>query len=292
MDVLRSLLLLPALDTAAAFGHADAIVIDLEEGLPPASLEAARAAASSTAAALRADHRQVWVRIHPTGTLRAKADIRATAGDAISGYVLPNALSANHIRYVSGLLRDAEEDAGLKQGTLRLIALIESAAGLLATREMSRASGRLVALALDGVDFCADMGVERTREGHELQYARSHIAVCARAAGLLALDTPFPFTREMQGLLADTAAARAVGMHGKFIVAAEQAPLVNAIFRPSADEVAYARRLHAAHEDAIARGDELAHLDGRVIDAPRARRARRLIDLATAIEAKEGQAAV
>lgn len=295
MDLLRSLLLVPALDPAAVAAagrsHTDAVVIDLEDGVPLDRLDAARGAARAAAAELRAEHRQVWVRVHPTGSLEAKADIRATLCEQVSGYVLPHAQSANHVRYTSALLRDAETDTGLKEGTLRLIATIASAEGLLAAREIARASGRLAAVALDGAGFCADMGVERTREGHELQYARSHLAVCARAAGLLALDTPYPFTRETQGLLAETAAARSLGLHGKFVLSPEQAVTVNAVFRPSAEEVAYARRLVAAHEE-VKEEEAPAHLDGRIIDAPRARRAQRLVELATAIEAKEQQAAI
>lgn len=295
MDLLRSLLLIPARDAearaAARRSHADALVLDLEEGVPPAAADAARAAAHAAATELRSDHRQVWVRVHPTGTLQAKADIRATICEQVSGYVLPHAQSANHVRYLSGLLRDAEASAGMQEGTLRLIALIESAEGLLAAQEIARASGRLAALALDGAGFCADMGTERTPLGHELQYARGHIAVCARAAGLLALDAPYPYTRETQGLLTDTAAARALGMHGKLVLTAEQAVAVNAVFRPSADEVAYARRLVEAHK-VVEAEEGVAHIDGRIIDAPRARRAQRLVELATAIEAKERQAAI
>jgi citrate lyase subunit beta/citryl-CoA lyase len=295
MDLLRSLLVLPALDTAAVqaarASHADAVVLDLEDGVPLDAADAARAAAQAAAATLGTDHRRVWVRIHPTSTPLARADIRGTASEQVAGFVLPHALSAAHVRYAEALLRDAEAGAGLKDGSLRLIALIGSAEGLLAAREMSRVGGRLAALALDGGEFCADMGVERTREGQELQYARSHLAVCARAAGLLALDAPYPYTHDMQGLLTDTATARALGLQGKFVVAPEQVAFVNAVFRPTAEEVAHARRLVAARE-AMQDEDGYAQVDGRIIDAPRARRARRLIELADAIAAKEQRASI
>ncbi len=296
MDLLRSLLLLPALDPDgsrhARRSHADAVVIDLDERIPLDEVEPARAAARAAVADLHSDHRQVWVRVHATSTLQAKADIRATVREGLSGFVLPDAQSANHVRYAEALLRDAEAATGLKEGTLHLIAMIASAAGLLAAQEITKATSRLVGLALDGAGFCADMGVERTRDGHELQYARGHIAVCARAAGIHAIDTSFPYTRETQGLLAEAAHARSLGLHGKLMVTPDQAPVINAVFRPTAEEIAYARRLHVAHEEARERGDDFAHIDGRIVDGPRARRARRLVELATAIEAKEQQAAI
>ncbi len=175
---------------------------------------------------------------------------------------------------------------------MRLIAMIASAEGVLNARESARASTRVVALGLDGSGYCADMGVTMTHEGHELQYARSHLAVCARAASVLALDTAYPFVREQQSLLANISQARAMGMHGTFVLTDGQAVAANAVFRPATEEIAYARRLQRAHDEARERGEDIAHVDGRVIDAPRALRARQLLELATAIEAKEQQAAI
>jgi citrate lyase subunit beta/citryl-CoA lyase len=79
-------------------------------------------------------------------------------------------------------------------------------------------------------------------------------------------------------------------MHGKVAVSESQVTAINAVFSPTADEIAYARRLVEAH--AAAGEDAVAHIDGRIIDAPAVRRARRLVELATAIEAKEQQAAI
>lgn len=294
MHVLRSLLLVAASDTealaVAGRGRPDAIVIDLEEGAPPEAVDVARAAANAAAERLAGGGSSVWIRIHSTETLQARADIQATLSQHVAGFVVPHVRSQNQMRYVDALLRDAERQREIKEGTTQVVAIIESAEGLLNAREIARAGARLAALALDGEDFCADMGVARTREGHELQYARGHIAVCARAANLLAIDTPYPFVRETQGFLTEVTAGRALGLHGKFALSAEQVTLVNAVFRPAAEEVAYARRLVEAH--AAAEADGVAHLDGRLIDSPRARRARQIVELVTAIEARESQAAI
>lgn len=296
MDLLRSLLMVPARDTAllaaASRTSADAIVLDLEDGTPPAEAAEARKAAHWAAAELRSAHRQVWVRVHGTGTLLVKADIEATICEDVRGYILPHTQSANHVRYTEALLRDAERAAGIKEGASGLIALIGSAEGLLNAREIAGASPRMVALGLDGTSLSADMGVDAFRDVHVYLYPRGHIAVCARAANVLGLDTPYFLARETQGLLSDATLARGLGLHGKFVIAPEQASVVNAVFRPSGDEVAYARRLAAEHQEAVERGDDHVFIDGRIIDAPRARRAERLIELASAIESKEQQAAV
>jgi citrate lyase subunit beta / citryl-CoA lyase len=296
VDLLRSLLFVPAIQPTmlarAAERGADAIVIDLEDSVPPNDKERARAAAAEAVPGLARDGLPVWVRVNPSQRLLTKPDLRAVVSPALTGVLLPKAMSRNHIHYVEALLRDAEALNGVEPGATKLIAMIEGAAALLACQEIATASPRLVALAFGGEDYCLDLGVERTRGGHELQYPRSHIAVCARAAGVLAIDTIYDDFRDEAGLRADTEAARSVGFHGKLVIHPNQIGTVNGIFRPTPEAVEYARRIVEAHEAAIEAGDGAIHIEGRMIDRPVADRARRVIELATAIEAREGQSSI
>jgi len=296
MDLLRSLLFVPAVQEEmlahALERGADAIVIDLQDSVPPAEKERARGLARDAVSRLKNEHTQVWVRVNPSQELLAKADLRAVVSPDLTGVMLPKTASQNHVRFVEALLRDAEAMNGVEAGKTKLIAMIESAAALLDCREIARSSPRLVALAFGGEDYCLDLGVERTRDGHELQYPRSHIAVCARAAGLLAIDTIYDDFRDDVGLRADTEAALSVGFHGKLVIHPAQVPTVNAIFRPTPESVEYARRVVEANEAAVERGEGAVQIDGRMIDRPVADRARRLIELATAIEARESQSGI
>lgn len=277
---------------AALAGRADAVVIDLEASIPPSEKERAREAAREALSAVTNEHPPMWVRVNPSHELLAKPDIRAVVSGNLSGIVLPRATSANHIRFVEALLRDAEAANGVEAGKTKLIPVIESAAGLMACAEIARASQRTVALAFGADDYCEDLGVERTRGGHELQFPRSQIAVSARAAGVLAIDSAFDDVHDETELRADTESARSVGFHGKFVIDAAQAPTVNAIFRPTPEAVEYARRVVEAHEAAVERGEGVTVIEGRVVDRPAASRARRLIELATAIESREAQSAI
>lgn len=293
---MRSLLFVPATRAEMIAGAmtrgADAIILDLEASVAPAEKERARTAAKDAIPCLMNDHTSVWVRINQSQELLAKPDLRAVVQPGLTGVMLPRAVSANHIRYIEALLRDAERANGLEEGKTKLIALIESAAGLLACTEIARASKRLIALAFGAEDYCEDLGVERTSGGHELQYPRSHIAVCARAAGLVALDSVFDNFRDEAGLRADTEAGRTLGFHGKLAIHPAQIPVVNAIFQPTAESVEYARRVVEAHAAAIERGEAAVALDGRMVDRPIASRAQRILDLATAIEAREAQSTI
>jgi len=86
------------------------------------------------------------------------------------------------VLYIEALLRDAEEAAGLEAGKLRLMLVIESAAGLLKISDTVKASKRTLAVQLGAEDYTADLGIERTLSGRELDYPRSVITVAARAA--------------------------------------------------------------------------------------------------------------
>lgn len=294
--MLRSLYLVPVLDEAAITGAAgvgaDVVVIDLHEGVPPAQREAARERARAALPSLKNEHGGAWVRINATHELLAKPDLRAVVGPDLGGVMLPRATSAAHIRYTEALLRDAERLNGVEQGSTRLIAVIESPVALLACLEIARVSPRLVALAFGADEYCEDLGVDRTRGGHELQYPRSHIAVCARVAGLQAIDTPYMDAHDDVGLRADADAARALGFHGKIAIAPEQVGTINGIFRPTPESTDYARRIVAAHEEAKEQGAEHAMLDGRALRGTAVERARRLVDLVTAIEGREAQSAI
>src|SRR5262245_58037726 len=158
MDLLRSLLFVPAVQEEmlahALERGADAIVIDLQDSVPPAEKERARGLAREAVARLNNEHTQVWVRVNPSQELLAKADLRAVVMPELTGVMLPKTASQNHVRFVEALLRDAEQMNGVEAGTTKLIAMIESAAALLDCREIARSSPRLVALAFGGEDYC------------------------------------------------------------------------------------------------------------------------------------------
>lgn len=293
---MRSLLIVPATQDAmvatALEIRADAVILDLEASIPPSEKERAREAAQAALERLANEHTPLWVRVNPSHELMAKPDIRAVVSPTLTGIVLPRATSANHIRFVEALLRDAEAANGVERGKTKLIAVVESAAGLMACAEIAGASQRVAALAFGADDYCEDLGVERTRGGHELQFPRSQIAVSARAAGVPAIDSSFDDVNDEVGLRADTEAALSVGFHGKFVIDPAQVSTVNAIFRPTPEAVEYARRVVEAHEAAVERGEGITVIEGRMVGRPAASRARRLIELATAIESREAQSAI
>jgi len=290
LGIVRSALFVPAarpeMIERARDLDADALVLDLEDSVSPESKEQARSNAREALPALARPGRQLWMRVNNTYSLLTKDDIRAVVGPDLDGIMLPKADRPEQVYYLEALLRDAEPAAGIQPGTTKLILVIESAAGLLATVETARASRRAVALQFGAEDYCADLGMERTPEGAELVYARGAIAVAAAAAKLPALDTVYPVLHDEAGLLREARLARSLGFRGKFAIHPEQIGPINTVFTPAADEVERARRLIAAYDEAAAQGRGAVQVDGAMVDAPVAARARNLLARAESIAAR------
>jgi citrate lyase beta subunit len=164
--------------------------------------------------------------------------------------------------------------------------MIETARAVLRCEDIARASSRIVGLALGGEDYCADLAIPRTKEGRELDHIRHTMVHVCGAYRLRALDGIYAVLGDEEGLRADAAYARAIGMKGKYIVHPEQVSPVNEVFSPSPEEVEAARRLIEEFEAGVAAGHGTVRIAGQMVDIPIANRARELIAYAEAIAAR------
>ena len=149
--------------------------------------------------------------------------------------------------------------------------------------EIGASSRRNLALCFGYDDFTLDLGVSRTREGQETLYPRAQLAMAARAAGLFALDGPFVDLGDPTGHEAECRVSRQLGFSGKQCIHPSQIDPINRAFSPSAEEVARARAIVAAYDQAAAAGQGAVRVDESVVDAPVVERARRLLALDAAI---------
>ncbi|HWC31265.1 MAG TPA: CoA ester lyase [Dehalococcoidia bacterium] len=262
---------------------ADVIVLDLEDSVPPAEKDAARAGVRDAIASLNAAGKTVHVRVNHLSTGLTRDDLDAAVGPGLSGLVFPKVEGGADIRELDVLIRQQEVQHQVRAGTNVLIPHIESARGLLRCEDIVLASTRIGGLSIGAEDYVADIGVARTPGGQELEYARRiSVNVCA-AYRLQALDVVYPQFQDEAGLLADARYARSIGFKGKYVIHPTQVDAVNAVFAPSADEVETARRIVAAFDEAVALGHASTQVDGRMVDTPTARRARDVITYAEAM---------
>jgi citrate lyase subunit beta/citryl-CoA lyase len=282
--ILRSLLFVPG-NKASMLEKAlglkpDAFVPDMEDSVPAAEKANARETIAGLLPRLAATSIPVIPRVNSLDTEWIEADLAALVGPHVFGISVGKVRRAGDIAAISRLIAKLETRAGLPVGKLHLVPWIETAEAIVNVAEICRASERIVAVAFGGEDFTNDMGVERLEDEAQIAYARQSLCVAARAAHVLALDTPYFKLRNPDGLRDNSLRAKSIGFKGKFAIHPEQIDALNECFSPSAQEVAHAERVVAAYEEAERRGRASTSLDGWVIDVPVVKRARALLELA------------
>lgn len=276
----RSLLFTPGdrperLRKAPASG-ADVLVFDLEDAVAPARKAEARAAVRDVLADPEFDpDAEVCVRVNPT-TVAADDDLDEVLGpDArLDSVMLPKVDGPDDVETLARLL----DEHGW---TLPVIALVETAAGILHAEAIAEATAT-DALFFGAEDLSADLGATRTPEGDEVGYARQHVVLVAAAAGVDAIDTVYTDIDDLEGLRAETRRAVQLGFDGKPAIHPDQVEVINGAFVPDDEALSWARRVLDAHREADADDRGVFAVDGQMIDEPLLRRARRLIDRAAA----------
>ena len=255
----------PRAHAAAVRSGADVLIQELEDFTPPALRAQARALAPALYARWRAAGAVVAVRVNPLETC-GREDLAAVL-PARPDVVLMSKVAT------PGQVRALHRATG---GKFDLVPNVESAAGLVRTGEIVRASPRVTAALLASEDLVADLGTARSRGGEELAYARARFLVECRAAGVEAIDCPYTFS-DVRGAAADARHAKRLGYRAKSLVAPAHARAVNRVFSPQAAAIARARRIVAAFEAARAAGRERAHVNGLLVEVPVYAAAKRLL---------------
>ena len=270
----RSLLFVPAVrpdrfPKALATG-ADAVCVDLEDGVAPEAKETARGQALALLAGRGPSAAEVSLRVNDAKTALGRTDLAELikSGARPDALMLPKVAGADEIRAVdTALARGA--------GALPLIVQIETAAGLLAASEIAAASPNVSAVFFGAIDLSADLGC--AVEWEALLYARSRVVLAAGAAGVSALDSPFMDVPSLDALAAETRRVRRLGFAGKAAIHPTQVAVIQEAFAPTAAEAAWARKIVAAYERQ--QGGVLL-VDGQLIERPVVRSARRTLRIA------------
>ena len=284
MTVLRSLLFVPGnqprmLERASGL-KPDAFIPDMEDSVPIDEKANAREVTGAYLARLAQSGTPVIPRVNSLDTGLLDDDLAAVVGNHIFGVSVGKIYSPEDIATISEKLESLESRAGMEAGSVRLLPWIETASAIVNVYEICSASPRIVGVAFGAEDFTNDMGVERTESEAETFFARNSIAVAARAADVLALDTPYFSFRDPDGLRANAQMAKQYGFKGKFAIHPAQIDIINETFSPSAAEIEHARRVVEAFEEAERRGRGSTSLDGVVVDVPVVKRAQALLELA------------
>lgn len=288
MQVLRSLLFVPGnranMLQKATGSKPDAFIPDLEDSVPTDEKTEARNVTASHLDKLAQTGRRVIPRVNSLETGLLEEDLAAVVGPHVYGVSVGKISTPADVAAVEGVLENLEARAGLQAGHVKLVPWIETALAIVKAYEICAASPRIVGVAFGAEDLTHDMEIERREDDAEVGYARNVMCVAARAAGVLALDTPYFGFRDPEGLKRNAQASRGIGFKGKFAIHPAQVDLINSAFSPSDAEVAHARRVVAAFEEAERQGRGSTSLDGQVVDVPVVKRARALLEVADSLK--------
>jgi citrate lyase beta subunit len=282
----RALLFMPGddrhkIEKGAGLG-VDSIIMDLEDGVALNNKPAARATIAAALREVNFGRAEKLVRINPVGSGLEADDLAATLPAQPDGYVIPKVESAAQIHEITVRLDSAEREHGWPRESIRLLPIIETALGVVNLREIAASSPRLDALIFGAEDLAGDIGATRTPDGWEVFYARSALVIHATAFGLGAIDTPFVDLNDLDGLTAQTHIAMQMGYTGKLAIHPRQVEPIQAIFTPTPEEIARAKRLIDAHNAHQAARTGVFELDGKMVDMPMVRAAEHLLERARA----------
>lgn len=275
----RSLLFVPGnapekLAKAAGRG-ADAIIIDLEDAVSLADKSSARAGLPDHVAVLAGQGVDVLVRINAPWRM-AVADLTAAVRPGVAALMVPKAEDPARLAVLAAMLAEWEDAAGLPAGGIGLLPLVETPAGILRAAEIA-AAPRLIGLTFGSEDFSAALGVDPTPL--VLDHPCRQLALAAAAHGLPAFGLPLSLAqfRDLDAYAAGATQARALGLSGGLCIHPAQVPVLNRCFQPTEAQLTAAHAIMALWEEAQARGQAVAALNGAMIDRPVVERARRLL---------------
>jgi len=190
-------------------------------------------------------------------------------GAGADALVIPKVNSAGEIRAVDDQVARTEVERGRPPGSVRLLPLIETALGVLNAYAIATACPRVDALLLGHVDLSLNLGIREAGIRHgTIFHARCQVVLAARAAGRDAIDALFMNPTDADGFREEAREGQRLGFAGKLLLHPDQVRLVHEVYAPSDGEIAHARRVVQAFDEAAAAGTGMFLLDGRVIDLP------------------------
>lgn len=259
---------------------ADAVIFDLEDAVAPSEKDAARILVRNTMKYMDFRGCEIIVRINSIDTAFWRADVDEILPQKPDLLLLPKTSCAQDVLEADAYISEAEERLGFSRNTVRLMPLIETAMGVENAFAIASASDRVAALFLGAEDLTADLRCRRTKEGREIEYARTRLVVAARAANVDVYDTPFTDVNDDEGIEADAAYAKALGFTGKASISPRHVEVINRVFSPSQKEIEYAYEVMEAIRLAKEQGRGAVALRGKMIDAPIVARAEQTIAMA------------
>ena len=281
----RALLYMPGDDwkkiTKSLTLGVDCICMDMEDGVAVNRKAGARATIAKALQELDFGKSEKLARINSVGSGWEKDDIAAVLPVRPDGIVIPKIESLDQIKWGSEIIEAAELRYGWPINSVRMLVGVETAKGILNLREIA-SHPRLDGIIFGGEDFAASVGATRSRDATELLYARQAVVVACAAFGLQAIDIVTIDFKDLEVVRAEAEFGARLGFSGKQIIHPAQVEPVQTAFTPNDEAIAYAKRIVESFEASQKEGRGAFALDGKMIDMPLLKNARKVLERARA----------
>lgn len=258
------------LTTADVLG-ADTIVFDLEDAVSIREKDSARILVREALDFLRIEDSESSVRINPYDSPYCMDDLRVIIPSKPDVIIIPKA-SVESIEAIEMEIERLEVAHEIKT-KVGFVLIIETAMGLFTLKEILASSKRIEGLILGAEDLSSDLGIKRTKNNKEIEYARFSIATAARAYKIDAIDTPFTDVEDFDTLKEDTLFSKSIGFNGRLAINPRQIETIHQVFSPTEVEIEEAREILFEAEEAEKNGFGVFSYKGKMVDLPVIKRA-------------------
>lgn len=270
--LLRSMFFIPGhVDKYLDKAHqipADALILDVEDSVPPVKKQKARDNIQKILKTGRLKEKQVIIRINELDAGMLLKDLRAVLHPDVMGIMPAKVYSKQDMAFYNEVLNQYEYELGLNKGHFKIIPLIETLLSFENINNIANSCERLIALAFGGEDYLKELGGAHGENDHTFDYPRTKIAIAAKASGLQAIDTPYLDVYDMEGFSAREQKSKDLGFEGCLLIHPKQIELANNCFSPSKTEYNKAKSIFEAVKKSDEKGLSVALLDGMLIGPP------------------------
>lgn len=270
--LLRSMFFIPGhVDKYLEKAHqipADALILDVEDSVPPDKKQKARDNIQEVLKSGRLRDKQVIIRINELDEGMLLKDLGAVLHPDVMGVMPAKVYSKQDMAFYNEVLNQYEYELGLTKGHFKMVPLIETLLSFENINTIANSCERLIALAFGGEDYLKELGGAHGENDHTFDYPRTKIAIAAKAAGLQAIDTPYLDVHDMKGFAAREQKSKDLGFEGCLLIHPKQIELANDCFSPSEKEYEKAKNIYEAVKKSDEKGLSVALLDGVLIGPP------------------------
>jgi citrate lyase subunit beta/citryl-CoA lyase len=286
--LMRSLMFVPAhnekLMESASRSSADVLLLDIEDSVQPVrNKQIARDMIKKWVGENKFANYKVFPRVNDRESGELLRDVYQLTMAGVDGFMYPKSKSGEDVYFIDKLLETIEYEKGIPAGTFKLIPLIETASAVLHAQEIAEASPRVVAIAFGSEDFISDLEGIHDAAHRSLFTPRAMIAMAARAAGVVPVDTVHVNVKDLEDLEENLKVSKDLGFEGMLVLNPKELPLVHQYYSPTEKEIADAREMLELFETSQQDDKGVALVNGRFIGPPMVRAAKKTIEKAQLI---------